>query len=92
LRFEKDFEPRNTRNTRKEMANTPPQPPIRERSTEQLLDELCVELRQVAVGDYNLPANEKEVAHIKQVCAIVFVCFAYFVVKNFKFYAGKTKI
>ena len=52
------------------MANTPPPLPIRERPTEQLLDELCVELRHVAVGDYNLPSNEKVAAHIKQVCAI----------------------
>jgi hypothetical protein len=52
------------------MANTPPPPPISERPTERLLDELCVELRHVAVCDSSLPAGERVVTHIKQVCAI----------------------
>jgi hypothetical protein len=52
------------------MANTPPPPPVSERPTEQLLDELCVELRNVGVKDWSLPDDERVLAHIKQVSSI----------------------
>jgi len=52
------------------MANTPPPPPLAQRSTSELLDELCVELRHVGVGDWGLPKDERELSHIKSVCAI----------------------
>jgi hypothetical protein len=52
------------------MANTPPSLPMRERSTESLLDALCVELRHVGVGDINLPSDKRIVGHIEQVCTI----------------------
>jgi len=53
------------------MAGTPPPPPtVQERSTEQLLDELCVELRHVAIGDSGSLSGEKAVAHLTQVSEI----------------------
>jgi hypothetical protein len=52
------------------MANTPLPPPLRERPNEQLLDELCVELRNVGVEDWSLPDDERVIAHVRQVCAI----------------------
>lgn len=50
------------------MANTPP--PASERPTEQLIDELCVELRNVGVKDWSLPSDERVLAHINKVCEI----------------------
>jgi hypothetical protein len=52
------------------MANTPPPPPLPQRSTNDLLDELCVELRHVGVGDWGLPKDERVLSHIKAVRAI----------------------
>jgi len=52
------------------MANTPPPPPLREYPTEELLAELCVELRHVGVGDWGLPDDERVKGYIKQVCSI----------------------
>lgn len=52
------------------MANTPPRPPIRERPSEELLEDLCIELRHVACEDYELPAGERVVGHVREVAAI----------------------
>jgi hypothetical protein len=52
------------------MANTPPRPPIRERQDGELLDDLCRELRHVAVNEGGLPHGERVVAHIHEVCAV----------------------
>jgi hypothetical protein len=51
------------------MANTQ-QMSIQERANDQLLEDLCTELRHVGVGDYDLPNNAKVVAHIREVNAI----------------------
>ena len=52
------------------MANTPPKPPLRERSDSTLLEELCLELRHVGVNDYNLPDGDRVKQHIREVCLI----------------------
>lgn len=52
------------------MANTPPRPPIHKRPTEELVEDLCLELRHVACGDSDLPHGERLAAHIHEVCAI----------------------
>jgi hypothetical protein len=52
------------------MADSPPRPPIHERSDEELLDDLSIELRHVGCGDYDLPAGKRVLAHIKQVADI----------------------
>jgi hypothetical protein len=52
------------------MANTPPRPPISERPDEVLLDDLCRELRHVAVNESGLPDGERVLAHIREVCAV----------------------
>jgi hypothetical protein len=52
------------------MANTPPRRSIRERQSEELLEDLCIELRQVAVLGNGLPANERVVGHVRQVVAV----------------------
>jgi hypothetical protein len=52
------------------MANTPPRPPVRERPSQELVEDLCIELRHVACGDYDLPAGERVVAHVREVAAI----------------------
>lgn len=52
------------------MANTPLPPPLPQRSTSELIDELCVELRHVGICDWGLPKDERVLAHIKSVCAI----------------------
>ena len=52
------------------MANTPPRPAIRKRPNEELLDDLCRELRHVAVSESGLPHGERVVAHIQEVCAV----------------------
>ncbi|MDB6017619.1 MAG: hypothetical protein JWR19_2108 [Pedosphaera sp.] len=51
------------------MANTQ-KPPIEEKSSEQLLEDLCIELRHVGVGDYGLPKDVRVIAHISEVNAI----------------------
>jgi hypothetical protein len=52
------------------MPNTPPRPPIQERTSQELVEDLCIELRHVACGDYDLPAGERVVAHVREVAAI----------------------
>ena len=52
------------------MANTPPRPPIGERPSQELVEDLCIELRHVACGDYDLPTGERVVAHVREVAAI----------------------
>lgn len=52
------------------MANTPARFKIQERPTGELLDDLCLELRHVACGDYSLPNNERIIEHISEVSAI----------------------
>ena len=52
------------------MADTPPGPPIHRRSDEELLGDLCIELRHVACNDYGLPHGEGVIAHIREVCGI----------------------
>lgn len=52
------------------MANTPPRPPISKRSDEELLDDLCRELRHVAVNESDLPSGERVIPHIREVCAV----------------------
>ena len=52
------------------MANTPPKPPIQERTDLDLLDELCLELRHVGVCDNDLPNGNRVKQHIREVCVI----------------------
>lgn len=52
------------------MANTPPRPPINKRPDEELLEDLCRELRYVAVNEGALPSGERVVVHIHEVCAV----------------------
>ena len=52
------------------MANTPPRPPIHERPDQELLEDLCRELRYVAVNESDLPKAERVVAHIREICAV----------------------
>lgn len=49
------------------MRNSLPEPPIDERETTKLLEDLCLALRDVGVADYSLPDNEGSVAHITRV-------------------------
>ena len=35
-----------------------------------MVEELCIELRHVACGDYDLPHGERVVAHVREVCGI----------------------
>ena len=52
------------------MANTSPRALIHERTDEELLEDLCRELRYVAVNESDLPNGERVVAHIREVCAV----------------------
>ncbi len=52
------------------MANTPPKPPIQERSDLDLLDDLCLELRHVGVCDYDRPNDDRFKQHINEVCLV----------------------
>ena len=52
------------------MANTPPRPPIHQRSDEELLEDLCRELRHVAVSESDLPQGAGVVAHVREVCTV----------------------
>ncbi len=52
------------------MANTPPRPPIDERPSEELLEDLCRELRHVACGEGDLPHGGRLIPHVREVCAI----------------------
>ena len=49
------------------MRNTTPDLPFEERDTSRLVEDLCLALRDVGVGDYRLPANENAVAAIGNV-------------------------
>jgi hypothetical protein len=49
------------------MPNTVPPPPIEHRSTPELVETMCLELRHVGVGDYTLPDAPYTVAHIQSV-------------------------
>jgi hypothetical protein len=40
------------------MANTPPEPPIRDRDNKKLLEDLCIGLRNVGVWDSELPGGD----------------------------------
>jgi hypothetical protein len=51
------------------MANTR-QIAFQKRPEEQLLEDLCIELRHVGVGDYGLPKEARLVEHIREVNAI----------------------
>src|SRR5688572_6686516 len=53
-----------------QMANTPPRPPIHSRPDGELLEDLCRELRNVAVSESYLPEGERVVAHVREVCAV----------------------
>jgi|ERR1051326_89370 phosphoglycerate-specific signal transduction histidine kinase len=52
------------------MANTPLRRSIDKRSEEELLDDLCRELRYVAVNESDLPNGERVVSHIHEVSAV----------------------
>ena len=61
-------EPLNTElNKENDMPNTPPPPPVNERETENLIEELCTELRHVACHDSELPNGERARSHIQAV-------------------------
>jgi hypothetical protein len=40
------------------MANTPPEPPIKDRDSKKLLEDLCIALRNVGVWDSELPGGD----------------------------------
>lgn len=52
------------------MADSPPRLPIAKRPDEELLEDLCIELRHVACGDGDLPRGERVAAHVREVCDI----------------------
>lgn len=52
------------------MRNTPPKLPIEKRETSELVEELCLALRDVGVWDYSLPDDERTVAHVEKVQSI----------------------
>jgi hypothetical protein len=52
------------------MANTPPRPSIGNRSNEELLEDLCIALRNVACNDYELPNGERVAQYVYEVRAI----------------------
>src|SRR6266567_4141676 len=54
----------------KSMANSPPTIPVQKRRDEELLEDLCVELRHVGVGDHDLPNGQRILPHIQEVVAI----------------------
>lgn len=49
------------------MKNTPPEPPIEQRETGELVEDLCLALRDVGVGDQNLPDGEWVVSAVRRV-------------------------
>ena len=49
------------------MKNTPPRIPVRERETSDLVEDLCIALRNVGCGDYRLPNDERVIAFIHEV-------------------------
>ena len=52
------------------MANSPPPVPVQKRGVEELLEALCIELRHVGVGDYDLPNGQRILPHIREVVSI----------------------
>jgi hypothetical protein len=52
------------------VANTPARLKIEARSSEELLDDLCLELRHVGCRDYSLPNDERIIQHVGEVSAI----------------------
>jgi hypothetical protein len=52
------------------MADSPPRPPIHNRPNEELLEDLCLELRHVACNEGDLPLGERVAAHVREVCAL----------------------
>jgi hypothetical protein len=49
------------------MKNTPAEPPIEQRETGELVEDLCLALRDVGVGDHNLPDGEWVVSAVLRV-------------------------
>jgi hypothetical protein len=49
------------------MRNTSPDPSIDQRSTTRLLEDLCLALRDIGVGDYGLPNDDRAVSAIRNV-------------------------
>lgn len=47
------------------MRNTLPEPPVEQRDTPKLIDDLCLALRDVGVRDYGLPDDERGLASIE---------------------------
>lgn len=52
------------------MANTPPRQLIQQRAADELLEDLCRELRHVAVGEGGLPNDERMIGYVHEVCAL----------------------
>lgn len=52
------------------MSNTPPRPAICNRTTDELLEDLCRELRFVACNENSLPQGERVVSHVQEVRTI----------------------
>jgi hypothetical protein len=52
------------------MANTEPRPTIDKRPSDELLEDLCIELRHVACGEGNLPNGERVIRNVREVSAI----------------------
>jgi hypothetical protein len=52
------------------MANSQPRPPIEKRANEEILEDLCLELRNVACGEGTLPLGERVLVHIREVRAL----------------------
>jgi hypothetical protein len=52
------------------MRNTPPRPPIEKRSDWELIEDLCIALRNVGVHDSDLPAGPRVKQHIADVGSI----------------------
>ncbi len=53
-----------------EFRNTPPAPPIPERDTSSLIEDLCIALRNVAVWDHSLPSDPRAVRFVEEVAAL----------------------
>lgn len=49
------------------MRNTLPEPPVEQRDTPTLIEDLCLELRDVGGQNFNSPNNERGVASIERV-------------------------
>ena len=49
------------------MRNTLPEPPVEERDTTKLIEDLCLALRDVGVRDHGLPDDERSIAAITSV-------------------------